>query len=90
MEWSHAIVALTFLAVAALSSRLSGTPVTPAMCSSASGCSRGHADWYDRQAPRRLAAAAGERPAASQRPRGPGPTAGGITAAGPPEPARAA
>ena len=31
MEWSLAIVALTLLAVAALSSRLSGTPVTPAM-----------------------------------------------------------
>ncbi len=31
MEWSLAIVALTLLAVAAFSSRLSGTPVTPAM-----------------------------------------------------------
>lgn len=31
MEWSLAIVALTLLAVAALSSRLFGTPVTPAM-----------------------------------------------------------
>src|SRR4051795_2692521 len=31
MEWSLAIVALTLLAVAAVSRRLSGTPVTPAM-----------------------------------------------------------
>jgi sodium/hydrogen antiporter len=31
MEWSLAIVALTLLAVAAVSRRLSGTPITPAM-----------------------------------------------------------
>ena len=31
MEWSLAIVALTLLGVAAISRRLSGTPVTPAM-----------------------------------------------------------
>ena len=31
MEWALAIIALTLLAVAALSRRLSGTPVTPAM-----------------------------------------------------------
>jgi sodium/hydrogen antiporter len=31
MSWSLAIVALTLLAVAACSRRLSGTPVTPAM-----------------------------------------------------------
>ena len=31
MEWALAIVACTLLAVAALSGRLSGTPVTPAM-----------------------------------------------------------
>ena len=31
MEWSLAIVALTLLGVAAVSRRLSGTPVTPAM-----------------------------------------------------------
>ena len=31
MEWSLAIVALTVLGVAAISRRLSGTPVTPAM-----------------------------------------------------------
>ena len=31
MEWSLAIVALTLLGVAAISRRLSGTPVTPAI-----------------------------------------------------------
>ena len=31
MEWSLAIVALTLLGVVAISRRLSGTPVTPAM-----------------------------------------------------------
>ena len=31
MEWSLAIVALTLLGVAAISRRLSGTPVTPAV-----------------------------------------------------------
>ena len=31
MEWSLAIVALTLLGVAAISRRLSGTPITPAM-----------------------------------------------------------
>ena len=31
MEWSLVIVALTLLGVAAISRRLSGTPVTPAM-----------------------------------------------------------
>ncbi len=31
MDWSLAIVALTLLGVAAVSRRLSGTPVTPAM-----------------------------------------------------------
>ena len=31
MEWSLAIVALTLLGVAAVSRRLSGTPVTPVM-----------------------------------------------------------
>ena len=31
MEWSLAIVALTLLGVAAVSGRLSGTPVTPVM-----------------------------------------------------------
>ena len=31
MEWSLAIVAVTLLGVAAISGRLSGTPVTPAM-----------------------------------------------------------
>jgi sodium/hydrogen antiporter len=31
MEWSLAIVAFALLAVAAVSRRLSGTPITPAM-----------------------------------------------------------
>ncbi len=41
MEWSLAIVALTLLAVAAISQRLSGTPLRRRWCSSPSGC------WWD-------------------------------------------
>ena len=48
-----------------------------------------YADWYHRHRGARPPPLE-SGPAASQRPRGPGPTAGGITAAGPPEPARAA
>ena len=37
MEWSLAIVAITLLGVAAISGRLSGTPITPAIVFVASG-----------------------------------------------------